>query len=87
MFDHSHVAMRPCYNAPMTRERDRATENPYASPCQVLADNIVRRKRQSLPWWARPPVPNIMGALSMGFVLIVAVVVGLLLPFIQWLTR
>ncbi len=71
----------------MPIEPDNATENPYESPCHLPDDNAVRRNRKPLPWWARPAAPNIMGALWMGFFLFFAVVAGLLLPFIQWLTR
>ncbi len=42
-------------------------------------DNVNRR--QPMPWWAHPDVPIILAALP----IVLGVVVGLLLPFIQWL--
>jgi hypothetical protein len=48
---------------------------------------MIERQTGKLPWWLRPGgTPSILAALPFFIVLLIAIVLGLLLPIIQWLT-
>jgi len=71
----------------MPSERDNASENPYVPPSNPRDDTMIERQTGKLPWWLRPGgTPSILAALPFFIVLLIAIVIGLLLPIIQWLT-
>ena len=72
----------------MPSERDTASENPYVPPSNLRDDTMIKRQTGKLPWWLRPGgTPSIVAALPFFIVLVIAIVIGLLLPIIQWLWR
>jgi len=70
----------------MPNERDKAGANPYEPPSESPDVAMIERQNGPLPWWLRPGgTPSIVAALPFFIFLMVAIVIGLLLPIIQWL--
>ena len=69
----------------MPGEQDNASENPYQPPRQAVTRGEGRPQPQSLAWLARPGAPSVLGALQILLPLALAVIVGVLLPIVQWL--
>lgn len=70
----------------MPSEQDNASENPYEPPTELRDMSMVKRRSEPLPWWLRPGgTPSIVAALPFFIVLMIAIIIGLVLPIIQWL--